>query len=148
MRPPCSQSCISRYDPVALLDGLGAGAGGEDFETCFVSGDGGGLGRAEGGGEGGEGGVGALDLIDVGGVEGGGEGAKGEEGGVGWGDGVGVEAVRVSWLIEILEQEGGKVVGGRCTLERRVGYRGWSIRVLWLGRSRRWKCLVGGQDPA
>lgn len=77
MRAPCSQSCISRYNPVAFLDGFGAGAGGEDFETCFVAGDGGGLGRAEGGGEGGEGGVGALDLVDVGGVEGGGEGAEG-----------------------------------------------------------------------
>ena len=71
---------MARYHPVTFLDGLGSGPGRENFETCFVSGDSGGLGRAEGRCEGGEGGVGALDLIDVGWVEGGGEGAEGQEG--------------------------------------------------------------------
>ena len=70
---------MSRYHPVTFLDGLGPGPGRENFETCFVSRDSGGLRRAEGGREGGKCGVGALNLVDVGRVEGGGEGAESQE---------------------------------------------------------------------
>lgn len=71
---------MSRDHPVTFLDGLGPRSGRENFETCFISWDSGGLRRAESRREGGKGGVGALNLIDVGRVEGGGEGAKGQEG--------------------------------------------------------------------
>ena len=71
---------MSRYHPVTFLDGLGPGPSRENFETCFVSWDSGGLGRAEGRREGGKGGVGALNLVDVGWVEGRGEGAESQEG--------------------------------------------------------------------
>ena len=71
---------MSRYHPVTFLDGFCPRPGGENFETCFISWNSGGLGRAEGRCEGGKGSVGALDLIDVGRVEGGGEGTKGQKG--------------------------------------------------------------------
>jgi len=77
VRAPRARPRAARDDPVACSDGLGAGAGGEDFEAGFGAGDGGGVGGAEVGCEGGVRGVGALDLVDVGWVEGGGEGAEG-----------------------------------------------------------------------
>lgn len=55
---------------------------------------------------------------------------------------------RVSWLFDGLKQEGGEAEEAECTQEHLAEHHVWSIRGLWLGHSRRWKCFAGGQDPA
>jgi hypothetical protein len=78
MGAPGAKTGIFHDHPVAFRERSG-GPRGDDFETSFVAGDGGGGLRAEERGEGGFGGVDALDLVYVCGVYGGGEGTE-EEG--------------------------------------------------------------------
>lgn len=94
MRAPGAETCRGWDAPVAFAKGGDAAADGEDFETPFVAGDGGGFRSAEEGSVGRFCAVGPLDSVHVGWVDGGGEGA--DEDGIGGerrGDGVSVESI-------------------------------------------------------
>lgn len=81
VRTPCPEARAARHNPVTRVEVVvarGGGAAGEDAESAFVAGDGGGLRGGECGCEAGGGGVDALYLIDVGGVYGGREGSEGD----------------------------------------------------------------------
>ena len=70
MGAPCPQSRSFGYYPVTFGYGLAGRTNAENFKASFVSGDGGRLGSAKGGGEGRFCGIGALDLVYVRWVEG------------------------------------------------------------------------------
>lgn len=73
MGSPGSHPCFLHDDPIALLEGLHAGAGGYDFEGAFVPCYRAGSGISQGGGERRTGRVDSLDLVYVGWVQGCGE---------------------------------------------------------------------------